>query len=1159
MMRAIHPLRALLLVAALCAIGAPIGCATSETAKLPGKLEASRLEVERLKRDTAKIDKSLAVTRDLINRSRGERYLPDLYFRQAELLIEKSRLVYFRILEEAGADDKTAVVAPEARLLKEQAIGVYRRILAESPDYVDNDKVTFFIAHEQRELGNYPEMLKTYEELVRKFPKSNFRFESWLILGDYRFDKGEIDAAIENYKNILKSQETYAHNMARYKLAWCYVNKDKIAQAVDLWEQAVKTPTLAEPGVDPVDPLSGRPPRLDVRQDALRDLAFYYADARDPRTAIPFFQALTVSRTEYRMALEKLARRFQIKSMYEESAKVYRELVAISHDVDRNLEWAEAVYEAAVAAKDLQHADDDVIMLAEVAARYKFWWRAPDEDKVVIADFELLARDLSTRLHASARDKGDEDLYRRAARAYERYLSVFDDSPERLNMEWNYAETLYAAKSFVKAGRQYEKVLALLDQSSGGSGPRASARPDATEEPADRATDKSTDKKSADAAKKKGPAPGDRLVATTGDLEGDKKQAMYGAIVAYFEAIKAEDKSTRFESMLAREGIKDLGARFVSRYPDDANTPQVKFNVARSWYEQGLFDQAVALFAAFAVEYPTNKDSVTAAELALDSFAQKEDFGGLAKQARAFAADNRLDASFRDRAGKMAEQAEQEELNRKTIAAEGNVAAALASFVVEKKGSEVAAKALAQAFVIARDRRNISEMQKLGRQLLDEYGGTKFALEVLPGLADMAVRTSQLEAAAGYYEEQARRFPDDAASDALLENAASIRSELGEFAAAMADYERLTKQGDENKRPAWFARLAEQALRAGDWRRAEDAGLAAADNPGFAILGNTIAGEAALRTGKPDVALERLSAAINAKARGGDDAAVWQARAQFLAGEIVRSEYEAVTLNGGPDDGSALQKRFQLLDELESSYVAAIQLGDPEWAMGGLYRIATAYRQAAEFLDNAPVPPGTSAEDEKALRTALGERSAPLKKKSTETLEACRAQARKLEAFNRFTKACVAGASVDDDGDAPRPRPQNVAIPGREALEAKLVDNPRDVATLLSLVRAALQARDFPLARLLALRAIELDDKNADSLNLLGVAAFQSNQSQEAASAFKRALKQNARHPQALFNLGTVWAAHGDADRARDFAARAGSVDTTSPDVLPLVKAGGAR
>jgi cellulose synthase operon protein C len=400
-----RPQRRLLAALLAVVVAAPTvsSCASTPAAPVPGKLEAARLELERLKRDILKVDKSIEVTKDLINRSKGERYLPDLYFRLSELYIEKSRLVYFRVLEEAGADDKTAVVAPEARLLKDQAIAVYRRILSEFPDYVDNDKITFFIAHEYRELGNFPEMIKTYQELVRKFPKSNFRFESWLILGDYYFDKGDIDEAMSNYRSILKNQETYAHNMARYKLAWCYINKDKTNLAVDLWEQAVKTPTIPEPGAAPIDPLSSKPPRLDVRQDALRDLAFYYAEVRDPKSALPFFQGIAVTRSEYKVALEKLARRFQIKTMYAESAKVFRELIRISHDVERNLEWAEAVYEAAVAAKDLDSADDDVAMLAEVAARYKYWWRTKDEDKKVLDDFELLTRDLSTACTRSRR------------------------------------------------------------------------------------------------------------------------------------------------------------------------------------------------------------------------------------------------------------------------------------------------------------------------------------------------------------------------------------------------------------------------------------------------------------------------------------------------------------------------------------------------------------------------------------------------------------------------------------------------------------------------------------------------------------------------------------------------------------------------------------
>ena len=1138
-------------------------CGSTQEAEVPGFL-GQGAELARLKRDIHKIDKSIEVTKELIRRSKGERYLPDLYFRLAELYIEKSRTVYFRILEEAGADDKTAVVAPEARLLKDQAIAVYRRILNEFPDYPDNDKIMFFISHEYRELGNFEEMIKNYRELIAKYPKSQFRFESWLILGDYYFDKGDIDEAIANYRSILKNPETYAHNMARYKLAWCYINKDKMSLAVDLWEQAIKTPTPPEPGTDPnLSSLSDKPKRLDVRQDALRDLAYYYAESRDPKSALGFFQDLTVSRQEYKTALEKLARRFQIKTMYEESAKVYRELIRISADVDRNLEWAEAVYEAAVAAKDLAHADQDVIMLAEVSARFKYWWRANDEDKKVLKDFEMLTRDLSTRLHALAKEKSDPDLYARAAKAYESYLSVFDDSAESLAIQWNYAETLFAAKRFVRAGRQYEQVLSLVGgkTDAGPAAKPANAKPAEAKPAAAKADAKPGDGKPGDGkpgdekkdpkAKAPPPAPSpSSLSAQSGDPEGDRKQAMYSAILSYFEALKVEEKGSRFDSMMAREGIKDLGGKFVTKFPDDPNTATVKFNVARAYFEQGIFDRSIELFAAFVKEYPTSKDANTAAELTLDAYSQREDFLGLAKQAREFAANKQLPDSGRFE--KVASQAEQEELNRKTLQAEGKVAEAVASIVIEKKGTEFAAKALHQAFVIAKDRRNLTDMISTGNQLLTDYPSSPLSKEVLPGLAEQYLRVSQLELAAQKYEEYARRYPEGQNADDLLEGAANIRFELGQFADAMADYERLVQQGEEGKRPIWYAALAKAAAKAGDWRRAEDAGLAIADNGAHAVLGSTLAGEAALRAGKTDLAVERLSAAIGAagKGRGGEDGPEWVARANYLMGEVVRADFERMQWGQG-DEGTVLQGKLTLLQELEQTFVSAIQVGDPEWAMGGLYRVANAYKQTADFLDAAPAPQGISADDEKQYRAALAERSGPLRKQAADALQACRDQAKKLEAFNRFTKACVAGGAVDNDADNPRARPAGVALPGREQFEAKLIDSPKDLNLLTQMVRAAIQVKDYPFAKLLAQRALELDEKNVALNNLLGVAHAGNNDMQSAAAAFKKALRTDGRYGPALANLGTLYALYGNEVKARDHFGKAGSLDLSGPDVLP--------
>ena len=81
--------------------------------------------------------------------------------------------------------------------------GLYNRILRENPDFHDGDKVTFYLAHEQREMGEFDTMLKTLGDLIRKYPSSPLRLDAEQILGDYFFDKADLKQAEEHYKTIL--------------------------------------------------------------------------------------------------------------------------------------------------------------------------------------------------------------------------------------------------------------------------------------------------------------------------------------------------------------------------------------------------------------------------------------------------------------------------------------------------------------------------------------------------------------------------------------------------------------------------------------------------------------------------------------------------------------------------------------------------------------------------------------------------------------------------------------------------------------------------------------------------------------------------------------------------------------------------------------------
>jgi tetratricopeptide (TPR) repeat protein len=134
--------------------------------------------IEKLRRDIFKVDRSIGETDKLIAKSRNAPYLPDLQFRLAELYVEKSRYVYSLQAETRPEGQKGAMVSPETKLLKQKAMQIYNRILKEFPDFKDADKVTFYLAHEQRELGQFDDMIKTLSDLVRKYPSSPLRLDS---------------------------------------------------------------------------------------------------------------------------------------------------------------------------------------------------------------------------------------------------------------------------------------------------------------------------------------------------------------------------------------------------------------------------------------------------------------------------------------------------------------------------------------------------------------------------------------------------------------------------------------------------------------------------------------------------------------------------------------------------------------------------------------------------------------------------------------------------------------------------------------------------------------------------------------------------------------------------------------------------------------------
>jgi TolA-binding protein len=1156
--------RALLLVVLSLAAATPVLAAKDYRTQNQRRDEFLR----QLKRDIGKIDKSVTITKELIARSKGEKYLPDLHFRLAELYVAKSRLLYFKVLEEAGLDDKRSITAPEARLLKDQAIRTYKRILAEFPDYSENDKIRFYIAHEYRELGEFDQMIKEYQLLVEQFPNSELRGDAWLVLGDYYFDKGDLDNAELYYSKVVNSPESYVHNIARYKLAWTYINRERCKDAMGLFEKVVLSENVGAARTVGVDAQS----RMNVRREALVDSAFCYTEVKKANEAVAYYRKLATSRQDYLGAIEKLARRYNIKGDSNASAMLYREAMAVSNDVEHNMELAFKIYEMVQQSKKREDTDRDVELLIAAAARYRYSWRGTDKQKQeTLDDVELITRDLATKLQLEAQQKANPKMHAKAARAYKAYLSLFSESASALDMTWNYAEALFESGNHVEAGRAYERLVRIYDVQSGRAEKveTADAKPKAAEaKPAagkggkPGAPPKVPDQKGA-----KPGAPGAPKTDVAKEVarrdgganEGERKKALYSAVVAYFEALKKAQQLNRLEQTLAREGIKNLGARFVDEYPKDEYTPQVKFNVARAYYEQGELKRAFELFYAFANEYPGYKDATAAANLSLDCLSQLDDYLELAKRARELSKNERLgDPAFRAELLTMANAAEQQEIDRRTIESQGNLKEALKDIIQEKKGTDVAAKALYQAFAVAKDRRDIPSMEQVGKELLDEYPDSTYAQSVLPVLGEMAMQAGDFEKGATYYEDYGRKFPKEKSAPDLLMAASELRLALGDRATAMTNLEKLAQVVEPSRRGEIQLKAARAAYDARSWRRAAELAGALFNDKERSVEAKALAGEAFFRSGDEAQAARLLqdAAASGARGEGAESGKMAASRAQFLLGEIVRREWEPIQFGSGQDDNAVLEAKFTRLSQMEELYAGAVGLGDAESAIASLYRLSTINRSTADMLDNAPMPPGLSDADKQAYKAALGERSGPMRQQADEYLKVCKEKVRELKVFTPHAKACLTGTPASDDLTTPPPR-NAVEIPNINEFRTKLRSNPKDMATLIEMGKRSLAVGDYYAARVIFGRAEEINENDAEVQNGLGVANHATGNPQAAFEAFTKAVKANAGFSLAHHNLALLYAEYGDQKKAAEEKGFAGG--GAPPNVPEIIKTGGGN
>lgn len=951
---------ALLVALALAAAG---GSGRPENPLTSRQQEKEEL-VTKLRRDIFKVDRAIGETERLIAKSRNAPYLPDLQFRLAELYVEKSRYVFHLQAETRPEGQKGAMVSPETRLLKQKAVQIYHRLLREFPDFKDGDKVTFYLAHEQRELGQFDEMLKTLGELIRKYPSSPLRLDSEQILGDYFFDKSDLAEAERHYQAILDAPPSPVHDLARYKMGWIRINQGNHADAVTYFEAAAASAPI--PGVDAQK-------SLNVKREALLDLVYSYTEARPGKGALHYFEKLSDSRATFALALDKLGTRYFIKQQYEFAIPALRRLLEIQPDPELDLERVGKLYDAIKASKGKVTAQpEDVALLVRAAVQVKVDPRRDEETrKKQLGELEEMARDLATQLHVLAQKKEEHSVYRAAAVAYREYLALFRPKQHLPVIMKNRADALFAAKDFAEAARQFEELAKLHE----GKDPK------------------------------------------------EHEAALYAALLSHYSSLKpgAVEQLSAFEVSDARQALKLLGAAFLARYARSQQALEVKFNIARAHYEDGEYAKSAELFRAFALAHPDHKDAAVAGNLALDSLRQLNDFKGIEATGKAFLG-SKLPAGFLAEVRKILTESKSEalgELALKSSEETGDMIEGLLKVAEENKGGDLGEKALYGAFTAAREKRDLRKERELGTRFAAEYPKSPLLADVLLTLGRHAAETARFAEAAGWFEQVGQRLGADATGVDGWLSAARLHLALGDHGAAIRALESAADMAGARKSEV-LVLLAQARLETKELDKARALAEQALKLDKHSAAAAAILAEVQA-TVAPDQSPDALVAALTTVTNGPGGQSEETAKALWYLGEILFRAYRQI----GPDK---LEEKVAAVQQLEGVYTQAAQMGSAEWAVASLWKIALAYQHLADAVEATPMPGGLSAGELQKFRAAVKEQVQPLRDRADGAFKACLTRAAQLEVFTPAVMGCRAKSDSATSPLPPQHRGRTVNV-----------------------------------------------------------------------------------------------------------------------------------
>jgi tetratricopeptide (TPR) repeat protein len=361
---------------------------------------------------------------------------------------------------DSGASSTEAIGADAAPKGPLEAIALYKKLLAEYPQYKDSDQVLYQMARAYDELGRTEEAMETMERVIHANPNSVHLDEVQFRRGEYFFTRRKFRDAENAYSAItsLGARSSY-YELALYKLGWTFYKQE-------LYEEALQQyMALLDYKVSTGYNFDQKHEKEDERRvaDTFRAVSLSFSNLGGPDAVQQYFTS-TKSRSYEDRVYSNLGEHYLAKLRYDDAAKTYNAFITLHpfhHAAPRFSMRVVETFTKGGFPKLVLESKRDFASKYGLQAEY---WRhnKPEELPEVLTYLKTDLKDLATHYHAEyqSSQEANEKLanYHEAQRWYGDYLKSFPADAESPAINYRLADLLFENKDFGEAAKQYERT-----------------------------------------------------------------------------------------------------------------------------------------------------------------------------------------------------------------------------------------------------------------------------------------------------------------------------------------------------------------------------------------------------------------------------------------------------------------------------------------------------------------------------------------------------------------------------------------------------------------------------------------------------------------------------------------------------------------------------